>query len=154
MPFFRKYTLIIEGDSAGYSGYVPELPTILVTGKSIEDLTARAKEAIGLYWESLHADCPQPQRFGKLRSNCRSRRSLACIPRLPLVARMTLFLLFTQHAADQLRQVRVSIRLVQLSQQNLLLLRSQYLDDLMHAVELCMQRRGHHLAHRRHKLIR
>ena len=24
--------------------------------KSIEDLTARATEAIGLYWESLHAD--------------------------------------------------------------------------------------------------
>jgi len=52
----RKYTLIIEGDSAGYSGYVPELPTILVTGNSIEDLTVRAKEAIGLYWETLHAD--------------------------------------------------------------------------------------------------
>jgi len=52
----RKYTLIIEGDGAGYSGYVPELPTILVTGSSIEDLTARAKEAIGLYWETLHTD--------------------------------------------------------------------------------------------------
>jgi len=45
----RKYTLIIEGDGARYSGYVPELPTILVTGSSIEDPTARAKEAIGLY---------------------------------------------------------------------------------------------------------
>ena len=32
----RKYTLVIEGDSAGYSGYVPELPTILVTGSSID----------------------------------------------------------------------------------------------------------------------
>ena len=42
----RTYSLIIEGDSAGYSGYVPELPTILVTGSSIEDLTVRAKEAI------------------------------------------------------------------------------------------------------------
>jgi predicted RNase H-like HicB family nuclease len=52
----RKYTLVIEGDGAGYSGYVPELPTILVTGDSIEDLTARAKEAISLYWETLHAD--------------------------------------------------------------------------------------------------
>jgi hypothetical protein len=40
----RKYSLVIEGDEAGYSGYVPELSTILVTGKSIEDLTARAKE--------------------------------------------------------------------------------------------------------------
>lgn len=35
---------------------MPELPTILVTGKSIEDLTARAKEAIRLYWETLCAD--------------------------------------------------------------------------------------------------
>jgi len=52
----RKYSLIIEGDSAGYSGYVPELPTILVTGKSIEDLTARAKEAIRLNWETMCAD--------------------------------------------------------------------------------------------------
>jgi predicted RNase H-like HicB family nuclease len=52
----RKYTLIIEGDGAGYSGYVPELPTILVTGNSIDDLTARAKEAICLYWETLRTD--------------------------------------------------------------------------------------------------
>jgi predicted RNase H-like HicB family nuclease len=52
----RKYSLIIEGDGASYSGYVPELPTILVTGNSIEDLTARAKEAIRLYWETLRTD--------------------------------------------------------------------------------------------------
>jgi predicted RNase H-like HicB family nuclease len=49
----RKYSLIIEGDAAGYSAYVPELPTILVTGSSMKDLTARAKEAIRLYWETL-----------------------------------------------------------------------------------------------------
>ncbi len=55
----RTYSLIIEGDSAGYSGYVPELPTILVTGSSIEELTARAKEAIQLYWETLRTD-PSP----------------------------------------------------------------------------------------------
>jgi predicted RNase H-like HicB family nuclease len=54
----RTYSLVIEGDSDGYSGYVPELPTILVTGGSIDDLTARAKEAIQLYWETLHADQP------------------------------------------------------------------------------------------------
>jgi len=52
----RTYSLVIEGDNAGYSGYVPELPTILVTGSSIEELTARAKEAIQLYWEALHTD--------------------------------------------------------------------------------------------------
>jgi predicted RNase H-like HicB family nuclease len=49
----RKYSLLIEGDESGYSAYVPELPTILVTGKSIEDLTQRAAEAIQLYWESV-----------------------------------------------------------------------------------------------------
>lgn len=52
----RTYSLIIEGDAAGYSAYVPELPTILVTGNSIEELTSRAKEAIQLYWEALRTD--------------------------------------------------------------------------------------------------
>ena len=54
----RKYSLIIEGDDAGYSGYVPELPTILVTGKSIEELTTCAKEVVRLYWETLQTDRP------------------------------------------------------------------------------------------------
>jgi predicted RNase H-like HicB family nuclease len=44
------------GDDAGYSGYVPELPTIPVTGKSVEELTACAKEAVRLYWEILQTD--------------------------------------------------------------------------------------------------
>jgi len=52
----RTYSLIIEGDGASYSGYIPELPTVLVTGSSIDDLTARAKEAVQLYWEALHTD--------------------------------------------------------------------------------------------------
>ncbi len=52
----RTYSLIIEGDGADYSAYVPELPTIVVTGNSIEDLIARAKEAIQLYWETTHTD--------------------------------------------------------------------------------------------------
>jgi predicted RNase H-like HicB family nuclease len=52
----RKYSLVIEGAAAGSSGYVPELPTILVTGSSIEALTSKAKEAVRLYWEILHAD--------------------------------------------------------------------------------------------------
>jgi len=45
----RTYSLLIEGDESGYSAYVPELPTILVTGKSVEELTGRASEAIRLY---------------------------------------------------------------------------------------------------------
>jgi predicted RNase H-like HicB family nuclease len=52
----RTYSLIIEGDGAGYSAYVPELPTVVVTGNSIEDLTARARVAIQLYWEALRTD--------------------------------------------------------------------------------------------------
>ena len=52
----RKYSLVMEGDSTGYSAYVPELPSILVTGKSVEELTARAVKAIQIYWEHMHAD--------------------------------------------------------------------------------------------------
>ena len=52
----RKYSLVIEGDPTGYSGYVPELPTILVTGRSIEELTSLAKEAIRIYWENVRTD--------------------------------------------------------------------------------------------------
>ena len=48
----RKYTLVIEGVSVGYSAYVPELPTILVTGRSVEELTDRAAESIHLYWDA------------------------------------------------------------------------------------------------------
>jgi len=48
----RKYSLLIEGDESGYSAHVPELPTILVTGKSIDELTRRATEAIQLWWET------------------------------------------------------------------------------------------------------
>ena len=52
----RTYSLLIEGDESGYSAHVPELPAILVTGKSMEELTRRASEAIRLYWESTRAD--------------------------------------------------------------------------------------------------
>ena len=51
-----KYSLVIEGDSTGYSAYVPELPAILVTGRSMEELTARAGDAIRVYWESIRTD--------------------------------------------------------------------------------------------------
>jgi predicted RNase H-like HicB family nuclease len=47
----RKYSLFIEGDESGYSAYIPKLPTILVTGTSLDELTRRATEAIQLWWE-------------------------------------------------------------------------------------------------------
>lgn len=52
----RKYSLVIENGPAGCSGYVPELPAILVTGKSTEELVSRATEAIQLYWEMLASE--------------------------------------------------------------------------------------------------
>jgi predicted RNase H-like HicB family nuclease len=52
----RKYSLVIEGDPTGYSAYVPELPTILVTGRSVEELTDRAAEAIRLHRESVRTN--------------------------------------------------------------------------------------------------
>ena len=52
----RKYSLVIEGDATGYSAYVPELPSILVTGRFFEELSARATEAIRVYWESIRTE--------------------------------------------------------------------------------------------------
>jgi predicted RNase H-like HicB family nuclease len=52
----RKYFLAIEGEPGSYSAYVPELPAILVTGESLDELTARAGEAIRLYWETVRTD--------------------------------------------------------------------------------------------------
>jgi predicted RNase H-like HicB family nuclease len=54
----RKYSLLIEGDESGYSAHVPELPAILVTGRSMEELTQRATDAIQIYWERVQADTP------------------------------------------------------------------------------------------------
>jgi len=51
----RTYSLLIEGDESGYSAHVPELPTILVTGKSVDELTRGAIEAGRLYSESMQA---------------------------------------------------------------------------------------------------
>ena len=52
----RKYSLVIDGDSDGYSAYVPELPSILITGQTVEELTARAVEAIRVYWAHMRIE--------------------------------------------------------------------------------------------------
>ena len=44
----RSYSLAIEGEAGSYSAYVPELPAILVTGGSLDELTGRARQAIRL----------------------------------------------------------------------------------------------------------
>jgi predicted RNase H-like HicB family nuclease len=54
----RKYSLVIEGDSSGYSAYVPELPAILITGASLEEIDSLAAEAIRIYLEEVKFDAP------------------------------------------------------------------------------------------------
>jgi predicted RNase H-like HicB family nuclease len=46
----------MESGPDGISGYVPELPSILVTGSCVDELTARATEAIKIYWDVLRAE--------------------------------------------------------------------------------------------------
>ncbi len=55
----RHYSLVIEGEEGSYSAYVPELPAILITGKAMNELTARAVEAIELYLITTRED-PSP----------------------------------------------------------------------------------------------
>lgn len=52
----RKYSLVMESGPIGYSAYVPELPPILVTGKSTNELISRATKAIQVYWEAVRED--------------------------------------------------------------------------------------------------
>jgi len=52
----RRFALVIEGGPDSYSAYVPELPTILVTGASAEQVASRAKDAIRLYLEEALPD--------------------------------------------------------------------------------------------------
>jgi predicted RNase H-like HicB family nuclease len=52
----RKYSLVIEGEFGSYSAYVPELPAILVTAQSLDELTNSAAEAIRLYWDTMRTD--------------------------------------------------------------------------------------------------
>ena len=52
----RKYSLVMERGPTGFSGYIPELPSILVTGRSAEELATRATEAIQVYLTELRAE--------------------------------------------------------------------------------------------------
>ncbi len=47
----RKYSLVMETGPTDYSAYLLELPTILITGPSVEDLMTRAQQAVRVYFE-------------------------------------------------------------------------------------------------------
>ncbi len=65
-----KYTVVlIPEEEGGYSVEVPALPGCVTQGESREEAVAMAKEAIGLYLESLKADgepIPQESALGTL----------------------------------------------------------------------------------------
>lgn len=64
----------------GFSGYIPELPTIPVTGSSTGELTARPREAIRLYRETLHTDHPPVRPCGNRGRTACIGHCLACDP--------------------------------------------------------------------------
>jgi len=55
----RSYSIVLERGPSGLSAHVPELPTILVTGSTVEELRARTAEAIRIYWEEVRAAEPR-----------------------------------------------------------------------------------------------
>ena len=57
-----KYAVIVEKSRSTYSGYVPDLPVILVTGKTFRQTESRARKAIALYLEELQASGQRPPR--------------------------------------------------------------------------------------------
>jgi predicted RNase H-like HicB family nuclease len=47
------YAVIIEGEGASYSAYVPELPGCVATGKSVVEVEKRIREAIEFHIEGM-----------------------------------------------------------------------------------------------------
>jgi predicted RNase H-like HicB family nuclease len=58
-----RYVMIIEPGERNYSAYLPDLPGCVATGKTIEEVRQRMREAIELHLEGLREDglpIPQP----------------------------------------------------------------------------------------------
>jgi predicted RNase H-like HicB family nuclease len=51
----NAYAVIIEGEGTSFSAYVPDLPGCVATGRSVDEVEDRIREAIGLHIESLRA---------------------------------------------------------------------------------------------------
>jgi predicted RNase H-like HicB family nuclease len=47
------YAVIIEGEKGSFSAYVPDLPGCVATGRSLEEVEVRIREAITARIESL-----------------------------------------------------------------------------------------------------
>lgn len=57
-----RYAVIIEGEGASFSAYVPDLPGCVAAGSSVEEVEALIREAVELHIASLreHGDPVPP----------------------------------------------------------------------------------------------
>jgi predicted RNase H-like HicB family nuclease len=51
-----RYVMIIEPGERNYSAYLPDLPGCIATGKTIEELRERMREAIDLHLAGMRED--------------------------------------------------------------------------------------------------
>ena len=59
----KEYLIIIESGTHNYSAYAPDLPGCVATGKTLEEVTRRMREAIELHIQGLleeHEPVPEP----------------------------------------------------------------------------------------------
>jgi predicted RNase H-like HicB family nuclease len=57
-----KFLIVIEKANGNYSGYVPDLPGCVTTGKTPEEVKRNMQEAITLHLEGMRkAGLPLPQ---------------------------------------------------------------------------------------------
>ena len=62
----KKYLIIIEPTSTGFSAYSPDLPGCVATGHSSEEIERNMHEAIALHLEGLREEgqpVPEPQTY-------------------------------------------------------------------------------------------
>jgi len=52
----HRYLVVIEKANGNYSAYAPDLPGCVATGKTIEEVKARMREAIKMHIEGLRED--------------------------------------------------------------------------------------------------
>jgi predicted RNase H-like HicB family nuclease len=59
----RRYAIVIEDAGSNLAAYVPDLPSCVATGESVEEVGRLIREAIELHLEGLEEDglaLPQP----------------------------------------------------------------------------------------------
>ena len=58
-----RYAMIIEKGERNYSAYLPDLPGCVVTGKTVEEIRRRMREAVELHLRGMREDglpIPEP----------------------------------------------------------------------------------------------